>query len=153
MARQIRKLLLIVIVAVPAGLVAVYCAAEVLAFLRDVPDIRLHSDMSCLSAGIREELQRYFKQQGRYPESLGVLTQSILERYYVRNVPEQPEALGWLSRFQYSSTGDTYTLTWSVDQHGNLYTHKEYGKHGALVKTEFYVDGKLLGKHDERDLR
>lgn len=153
MARQISKLLVIVLLSVPAGLVAVYCAAELAASWRGLPDMRLHSDMSCLNAVIREELQRYSEQEGRYPESLGVLTQSILEGYYGINVPDQPEARGWLSRFHYSSTEDTYTVTWSVKQYGKLYTHKEYGKHGALVKTELYVDGKLLGKHDGRESR
>lgn len=152
MSRQI-KFLVIVLLSVPGVVIAVFCAGQIVASWRALPDMRLHSDMSCLNAVVREELQRYFEQEGRYPDSLGVLTESILEAYYVGNVPEQPEALGWLSRFHYSSTGATYAVTWSVKQHGTLYTHKEYGKDGALAKTELYVDGKLLGKHGETESR
>ena len=148
MARQIRKtwvIGLIVLVAVLSGLVAVGGGILLGICLGNMRDIRLESEMSFLNAAIREQLQQYFEQEGHYPDSLDMVTQSILENSYRKNA-DKPKILSWLSCFHYSSTGDTYILTWSLNQHGNLWTDKEYGENGVFVKWESYVDGKLHQK-------
>jgi hypothetical protein len=148
MARQISKtwvIVLIVLVAVLAGLTAVGGGILVGICLGDMRDMGLHSEMSFLNTAIREHLQQYFEQEDHYPDSLDMVTQSILETSYRKNA-DQPKILSWLSCFHYSSTGDTYILTWSLNKHGNLWTKKEYGKNGAFVKWELYVDGKLHRK-------
>jgi hypothetical protein len=145
MARQIRKTWVIVLVAVLTGLIAV-CGAILLVdiYLCYMRDLGLHSEMSFLNAAIRDHLQQYFEQEDHYPDSLDMVTQSILDSY--QKNADQPKILSWLSCFHYSSTGDTYILTWSLNKYGNLWTNKEYGKNGAFVKWEVYVDGKLHNK-------
>ncbi|UCG59038.1 MAG: hypothetical protein JSU70_05925 [Phycisphaerales bacterium] len=139
------KWLLITIVLVIAG--TVYLGTMAVVCRRVKPDIRLHSDMMLVDAGIREELQRYYKKEGRYPDRLEILTDSILRGCYTGVVPEKPKELELLPRSEYSTDGQTYTLTWSVERRSEtVFTYKRYGRHGAFVTLEMYIDGEISSR-------
>jgi len=144
MKRKTRILLIIAIpaVAVMAVLIAVYCGVWIYA---TSTDIGLHSDMSLLNAVIRDELKRYFKREGRYPEDLDVLIPTIVKKCYVTSVPDRPKELEMLNHFKYSSDSITYTIIWTFEgkNSGAVYTHKEYGRNGTLEKTELYINGQI----------
>ena len=135
-----RKTRIILIIAIPmAVLIAVYCGISLSA---SRSDMILLSDLNGLSAGCREELERYFEREGRYPENLDVLIPAILKKCYTTSVPEKPKILEMLSHFKYSSDGTTYKMIMSyVTKRGTVYTHKGYGRNGIREKYEFYING------------
>jgi hypothetical protein len=135
--RKKAKWLLIIIMLVIAGTVAVDV-------WRSKPYVRLHSDMLSVNAALTEELQDYYENEGRYPDRLEILTGAIVRGSYIGEVPEKPKELGLLPRFDYSTDGEAYTLTWSVGRRsGTVFSYKEYGRDGALVRLEMYIDGEL----------
>ena len=141
-----RKTRIFLIIAMPAVAVmvvsiAAYFSVRIISALST--DMRLHSDMSSLNAGIREQLRTYFEREGCYPDKLDVLKPTILKSCYLTNVPDQPKELEMLTHFKYSSGGNTYTIVWSFEnkQDKNVYTHYEYGRNGILEKSELYING------------
>jgi hypothetical protein len=115
--------------------------------LRD--DINCHSDMSMLNAGIREELQKYYKKKGSYPESLQLIKETVLIGTYPSKIPEGPNAIDYFNEFIYSTDGNSYSVTYEAKHGETVYTHQEEGQKGGTPQTKLYINGKLFERNQK----
>ena len=118
----------------------------------DVPYLRLYSDMSLLDTALREELQKNYEKEGRYPDRVDVLAEAVVGTIHAGKVPEKPKELDPLPRFEYTTDGETCTMTWSMAwRRGRVDTYKDYGRHGTWITFECYTDGELGSRQDLRE--
>lgn len=95
--------------------------------------------MLTLKATITEELQEYYKKNDRYPESLLIIKENVLKRYYPYKIPDDPNIMDFFGEFKYSNDGNSYSMFVEVEHGGVIYTHKEKGQKGELPQTELYT--------------
>jgi len=144
MAKTRKKHIVKIAIATSALIVVGFYGFITIDTLRNLPFNQIFSDMSYLNYIIREELQQHYDQKGCYPNSLDMIKETIITNLYIAEVPDNPKELELFSRFEYSTDGNNYSITWSISNRGTIHTQKEFGRNGGLVKVEYYIDGDLF---------
>lgn len=144
MAKMKKKHIVITTIVASAVLVVGFYGFIAIDTILNLPFNRIYSDMSIVNYIIREELQRHYDQEGCYPNSLDMIKETIITNLYIAEVPDNPKELKLFPRFEYSTDGENYSITWSIRNRGTVHTRKEFGRSGGLVKVEHYIDGDLF---------